>query len=548
MSLKLRLSLLLGLLLAAFVVSLLVLRRFEAQQFREMTANMRQGRTDLLERWLDLTGESLRRFADDYSQWDDMVRYVKHPDPKWAAANIDANLANFDAQAVWILRSDGTVIHAVNNLDMATLRYPPVATTELLELARTMRFMHFFAPGPGGLFEIRVAPIESSAPSARRSPPAGWLMVARLWDDRQIATLERLTESRVTLVDPDTAAATPAVDRGANIHLIRPLVDLQGRTVRLLRIDHRSPELAQVGATNLFEARLFGAFGILVIGVLALGLRQWVLQPLGWIGGSLAHGTTRPLGPLLKEGEKTELGRVAQLIESAFAQKRELEREVDERKLAESALRKSETAVRRALDEQARLGRDLHDSVIQSLYATGLGLVGIRDQVRRDPAAAELKLDQAREALNETIRDVRNFIVGLEPEAVTRQLFSQAVERLVEFMRAMHPFAAVVEIDESCANALALDQRAHALQIAREAVSNALRHGRATRIVLTLHRRSGRIEFAIDDNGSGFDPAGIRHRGHGLRNLAERARELDAELTVSSEPGKGTHVLLAFPV
>lgn len=547
MSLKLRLSLLLGLLLAAFLFSLFALRRFEAQQSRELMTNAKQGRIELLNGWLGLMDQPLRRFADDFSQWEKMVEYVRHPDPKWAAANIDANLVNFDAQAAWVLRPDGTVIHAANSLHWAKLRYPPVPVDGLLRLFHRTPLIHFFALGPGGLFEFCGAPIRPPTTKPHgRSTALGWFLVARLWDSRQVSTLERLTESSVTLAEPTAQSARPATD-ASTIHLIRPLIDWRGRTIRLLRIDHRSPELAQVRQTNSFGAWLFGAFGLLVIAILAVGLRQWVLRPLGWISGSLASGTTRSLDPLLKEGQKTELGRVARMVQSTFAQRGQLEHEIRERTHVELALRRSEAALRSTLDEQARLGRDLHDGVIQSLYATGMGLVGIRSQIRSDPAEAELKLDQAREALNETIRDVRNFIVGLEPEAANRQPFTRAVERLVEFTQAMHPFEASVEIDEASANALSLEQRAHALQIAREAVSNALRHGRATRLALTLRRHASRIEFSIEDNGCGFDPSGTENHGYGLRNLAERARELDAELTVSSQAGKGTHVKLTFP-
>jgi signal transduction histidine kinase len=546
MSIKLRLFLLLSLLLLAFLASLLALRHFELVQSEQMLANTRQSRIGLLERWVDLTGESLRQFANDYSQWDDMVTYVNHPDPKWAAVNIDASLVNFNAQAAWVLRTDGTVVHAVNRLQAPALAQAPVPPAELRALAADTPFMHFFMLGPRGLLEVRGAPIQPSTDAARVTPAQGWFLVARSWDEAQLGTLAHLTESRVTLADPD--APPPPAEAGANdVHLLRPLNDWRGRTIRLLQFDYQVPEAAEISRANVFEARVFAAFGLLVICALALGLERWVLRPLGWVGSSLARGDTAPIQPLLKEKDRTELGRVAQLIESSFAQKSQLLREVDERKHAEEALRQSEAALRRTLEERAGLGRDLHDSVIQSLYAAGMGLASVRAELRADPAAAEEKIEQTRAVLNETIRDVRNFIVGLEPEALKQQPFAHAVERLVGVMQAMHPVKAAISIDEPLAARLSLEQRAHALQIAREAVSNALRHGHATQLRLSLQHRDGHAEFTIEDDGSGFDPAAPR-RGRGLSNLVERARELGAELTVSSDPGKGTRVILVFPL
>ncbi len=546
MSIKLRLALMLSLLLAAFLVSLVLLRTLERRQLGQMLADSRQGRIDLLERWLDLTGASLRQFDNDYSQWDDMVRFLDRPDPQWAAVNLDASLANVDAQAAWVLRLDGSVAHAVNRWHDPALAAPPVPVAPLLARAAGTPFLHFFARSPRGLLEMRCAPIQPSADLARTTPPRGWLLVARLWDEAQLEALARLSDSRVTLAGAD-ALATPPPDAVA-ARLTRRLADWSGQTIGALQLDFQSPDLAQALQTDLFAAWVFAAFGLVVILALALGLNRWVLRPLRWISDSLARSDTAAIQPLVAERERTELGRVALLIQSAFAQKAQLIREVEDRKRAEEALRHSEAALRRTLEEQARLGRNLHDSVIQSLYAAGMGLASIRAQIHDSPDEAEAKIEQTRLALNETIRDVRNFITGLEPEAVRHQSFAHALDRLVEYLRAVHPIQAAIAIDESLAATFTLAQRAHALQIAREAVSNAVRHGEAAHVRLALQRVDGRAEFTIDDDGRGFTPAAGSGSGRGLKNLAERARELGAELTVSSELGKGTRVTVVFPL
>ncbi|MDD2764530.1 MAG: CHASE4 domain-containing protein [Opitutaceae bacterium] len=546
MSIKLRFALMLGLLLLAFLVSLLVLRRLESQQSERVLADTRQDRIGLLERWIDLTGVSLRQFTNDYSQWDEMVNFLTRPDAAWAGVNIDASLTNLNAHAVWVLAPDGRVVHAVNRLSDPGLAQPPVPSAELLALAADTPFMHFFTACAEGVIEVRGAPIQPSADTTRTTPARGWFIAARLWDDVQINLLAQLTESKVTL--STSARPTPAEPEDGSIHLLRPLADWRGRTVGMLYLDYRNPELEQVFKADTFEARVFVCFGLLVIFSLGLSLQRWVLGPLDQISASLAQGDTAPIQLLLKERDRTELGRVAQLIESAFSQKTDLLHEVEERKRAEAALRQSEAALRRTLEEQARLGRDMHDGVIQSLYAAGLGLAVIREQLRRDPAEAETRLDQTRMVLNETIRDLRNFITGLEPEALKTQTFAHAAERLIGFMQAVHPVRATIAIDEPTAANLTLEQRAHALQIAREAVSNALRHGKAAHVHLALQRRDGRAEFIIEDDGEGFDPEARKDGGRGLNNLAERARELGAELRVASAPGKGTRVAVVFPL
>jgi signal transduction histidine kinase len=102
-----------------------------------------------------------------------------------------------------------------------------------------------------------------------------------------------------------------------------------------------------------------------------------------------------------------------------------------------------------------------------------------------------------------------------------------------------------VDVDEELAAQLTLAQRVHALQIAREAVSNALRHGHATHIGIALRRHGEFAEFEVVDDGQGFD-VGASAAGKGLVNFTARARELGGELAVNSQPGKGTRVQLVF--
>jgi signal transduction histidine kinase len=526
MNLKLRLSLLLGLLLLAFLAALFLLRTFERQQSDELLARVRQERMALLNRWLETSGGSLQEFADDYAQWGAMVRFVEKPDPAWSQANIEADLPSFNVQAAWVLRPDGSLVYSVNRLDDPTLAPPPLAPADFAMLVGGAARPHFFIESHSGLLEIRGSSI--STDRAVNPPLHGWLLVARRWDDAYLKNLADLTESAVLLAAPDNPPGSPA-----NTHLIlnQSLDDWRGRPLRMLTIDYDPSKLHEVLAPAMLQARIFIAFGLLMIAALGLCLQRWVLRPLNWISDSLKRGDTAPISPLLHE--KSELGGVARLVESDFAQR--------------EALRRSEESLRHTLEEHERLGRDLHDGVIQSLYAAGLGLSGIRALVHTDPTVAEERLEQTRQALNETIRDVRNFINGLEPEALKQQTFTHAVEALIEFRKSVRPFHATIEIDEKLAARLTHEQRVHALQITREAVSNALRHGQATQVDIALRPLNSRgAELSITDDGRGFDPSAPGNGGIGLQSFADRARELDAKLSIESSAEKGTRVNLAF--
>jgi PAS domain S-box-containing protein len=221
--------------------------------------------------------------------------------------------------------------------------------------------------------------------------------------------------------------------------------------------------------------------------------------------------------------------------------------DITERKRAEEALQESERRLRRSLEEREQLGRDLHDGIIQSIYAIGLGLQECRNLIKLDPALAEARLTRAIADSNAVIRDVRNFIVGLEPEALKGPEFQTALQSLVSTLSAGQSARFLFDIDPRAADLLNARQAAHLLQIAREAMSNSLRHAQAKTTRVSLKRQNGCLRLEVNDDGIGFEQQSRAGRGHGLRNIAARAAELLARSEIISAPGQGTRLRVEIP-
>lgn len=245
---------------------------------------------------------------------------------------------------------------------------------------------------------------------------------------------------------------------------------------------------------------------------------------------------------------QSEIGTLARLAESSVAQGTELTRERDVRRRAEEDAQLKQQLLTRSLEEKIRLGRDLHDGIIQSLYAVGLTLEAARGVLHDDPAGADRKLEQCRAVLNKSIREARAYITGLAPESLRRAGFAQALETLLAELRAGGAADFEVEVDEDATALLSSGQTLEALQIAREAVSNALRHGGASRVKLRVHQGDREVCLLIQDNGTGFDTTAGRDGGHGLGNMRARAASIGATLRVTSQPGEGTRVVATLPV
>lgn len=540
MKIRSRLILLLGCLLAGFAAATWTLHAGHKRETRTIRSSVKKQRSALLDHLLTLTGQSLRTFASDYSLWDDMVSFIRSGDRGWARINLDSNLVNFDTQGAWVLRRDGSLVYQAGELSAGTIAVLPFGQPAFQAHLEQQRQLHFYLEAPDGLLEVRVMPIQPSADIARTSPALGWFAVARLWNQAHLQTLAEALQGRVHFDAPAPEPGNPAI-----IHLERNLPDWAGRPVRILHVDHESLALSSLAEGNQDETLVLLVFGLLMIGTTAVSLSSWVLSPLQQLGRSLETGRPDALEPL--RGDKNEFGHLARLVEQSFSQRAALEREVQVRSRLAAELQETGNQLRESIELRSRLARDLHDGVIQSIYAAGLGLEGVRSVLPTDPAAAEHRLASCQTALNDTIHDVRAFINGLESQPVPVRPFRQTLATLVATLQSIQPGHIALEVDEAVAARISPAQELQVLQILRESISNALRHAAAAAIRLSLRGGTGQSAvLTVADDGCGFDPGKSAGRGHGLVNLGIRAREMGGSLLVEAAPGKGTRVTLLF--
>ncbi|MFQ5848020.1 MAG: ATP-binding protein [Candidatus Methylomirabilales bacterium] len=200
------------------------------------------------------------------------------------------------------------------------------------------------------------------------------------------------------------------------------------------------------------------------------------------------------------------------------------------------------------LEERERIGQDLHDGIIQSIYATGLGLEECLKLVGGVPQEVGPKLMEAIQSLNVVIRDVRNYVVGLQPEELHGRGLSGALADLSRGLVLNALLNAELEVEPGTDEALSPDQAANLFQISREALTNVVKHAGASQVILTLRRADGVVCLAVEDDGAGFDPDLWGGGGQGLRNMGERARRLGGSLSVESAPGRGTRIRVEIPL
>jgi signal transduction histidine kinase len=200
------------------------------------------------------------------------------------------------------------------------------------------------------------------------------------------------------------------------------------------------------------------------------------------------------------------------------------------------------------MEERERIGMDLHDGIIQSIYAVGLALEYARYALEEDPKQSKQKIEQAIDGLNKTIRDIRAYILDLRPRQFVGENLKESLLRLVEEYRAntladatlVAPDDGLVGLPNSHATAL--------FHICQEALANAAKHSQARRTLVHLWSTKDRVLLEVADNGRGFDLRKMSITlGHGLSNMHVRARKVGGDVEITSAPEEGTTVLAWVP-
>ncbi len=201
------------------------------------------------------------------------------------------------------------------------------------------------------------------------------------------------------------------------------------------------------------------------------------------------------------------------------------------------------------LRERERIGMDLHDGVIQSIYAIGLLLDDARHRIDTAPEQTRDVMGAAITGLNEVIIDIRNYIQHLRPQRFKGRNIRQGLEALTQELRTDTLLTVDLRVDEQAATVCTARQADEFLHIAQEAISNVRKHAAARVVRMHYGFVEGLLQLSIQDDGAGMEPAQAqRTYGNGLRNMRSRARALHGEFRLETAPGAGVRLIVTAPI
>ncbi len=201
--------------------------------------------------------------------------------------------------------------------------------------------------------------------------------------------------------------------------------------------------------------------------------------------------------------------------------------------------------------ERNRIARDMHDGLVQYVYALGLQLEHARDLVVTDPTAVAPLLTGAIEQTNHVLSEMRTFIYQMRPIIMKEKEIGQWVLDLCRQFQQATGIVVKAAVGESAGQELSPEISIALFRIIQEALSNIYKHAQAKSASLALDFGAASVRLQIEDDGHGFlvaqRPAPAMERGRGLANIEERVRDLGAELRLDSTPGRGTRLEAEFP-
>lgn len=325
----------------------------------------------------------------------------------------------------------------------------------------------------------------------------------------------------VILTGVDMAGVTAAAQSGVRYGLAFPgslltAVGLYRQSYQAIQLETRRRIQRYLRLSEIMVA-LFGVLNVLLAPAtpfFVLAQKSWVSPEWLWaaVGTGLAVGLTRAL--------TTIQAAIEQWIEGV------------------------ERLQTLAVDRE-RIGRELHDGIIQSIYASGLLLESVLPVIPSDPVRAQAQLGRVMDNLNETIQDIRRYIFDLRSDMPDDDL-RPGLERLLRDFRLNTLLETELQVSGAPVEITSVERRRHVFQIVREALANTARHARAQWVCVALTYTAESLDITISDDGIGMETL-LVSKGYGLRNIRERSRLLDGALRIESAPGAGVTLHLSVP-
>lgn len=481
---------------------------FQQLQTEQIRQELLSDRTQNLQFLLAANGGKIRQWYEgslNFSVFSELLS--GHPKLE-TLKRLEETLQSLGLDGIWVQNQAQQTVLSVNRMEVL----PPELNYR--DLFAVVNYRNFYMWKNQQLIEYHVHALIVDRDAI------GYIIVARVWSPTFLRSLAQTIHAQVVPIANPSGAIS--------------LLDENGKNIGSLAVDLVPGALDQLRTTGLQYS--LALFAIIVIGSSLLIYTSVVLvvRPISKLTDALKTKQTQNLKSILNN--KDEFGQLAQLVVLFFGQQATLETTVEQYKRTAETLQQVQTQLKESYAERIRLGRDLHDGIIQSLFAMGLQI----ENLRKKHITADAQLMLLRDSMNSTIRDIRSFIAGIEPDHAQHDL----VTEIHQFVREFQDERITVTLLENVQREVNKATRQQLYYIVKEAVANAMKHSNATKIVVQVSLGLQYVQITIVDNGCGFVPT-AESLGRGLQNMQQRTEALGGKYVLTSTP-KGTEVSITL--
>lgn len=581
MKVQTKITLLLVLAVATFIGGLLAFRAFDKSKFRRIAAERSEERNRSFDAFLGKDGESLETLAEYDSSWDDMVQAIQTGNKNWFDENEnDLKLKGYHAHAVWIYRADATLVYHFNLITPTEDSEIPIPPEAFSKLFAAGPYAHFFVKTSWGIMKIRAASVHA-AKDLRRETPHGFFFVGRLWNARTLQEMSMFSNNEITLVEAgDRTKEIRNDEQNGSIVFSRSLNGWDGTPLAQLIIRNESSVVRELNRSNERLIRSLFLFALILLLLIYASLVRWVGQPLRLIMESLKRNDPNPIEGMCRDN--SEFGELARTTQKFFEQRDNLVQEMEERRVTEEALRKSEEELRHSQKMEAvgRLaGGVAHD--FNNLLTAIIGYAELISTRVTSNTLARQNADLIRKAGEQAAALTRQLLAFsrkqiLQPKIIDLNELVVEMEKLLRrvigerFDLQTHPDAEAgrVKADPSQIEQVVLNLGVNArdaMPTGGELVIRTanVRLDRTTAPQISASLVPGDyVLLSVTDTGAGMDEETKSHifepffttkgpgkgTGLGLATVYGIVRQTGGGISVESEPGKGSTFRIYLPM
>lgn len=329
---------LIGFFLAVVVANVLV----ERQRLKILLESEKIEDEKKLGEIIELKSMPIRTFAADYTFWDDMVNFVasRGTDELWAKENIDISLRTYKVNAAWVYNSDLELVYSVNDLQDGRLKEAPMPAKDAIGtlFGAGKRFCHFFAYTSQGLMEIAGATVHPTDDEERKTAPKGYFLVGKIWNDEYIREIAEFTNSDVRLFSRQEfeKVCGKHMEKLGAICFTEDIKGWDGAMIAKITASSEDEFVKSYEATSRRMVLVTIFAGLVGIGIIQVFIFRAINRPLWSISQALEMQDVNFVDGLLKR--RDEFGTIAKLVNNSFRQKKDLIREMGQRRAAEEKI------------------------------------------------------------------------------------------------------------------------------------------------------------------------------------------------------------------